>query len=164
MRKIKWLTTIIMAAVASQTTWAEENTAMITVNVAINAAPCEINHNQNIDVDFGSDIAVTDVATGMVKKTIGYELDCSNMDIAKSLKMTIQGTGADFDTDVLKTSVADLGVQIQANGSEYPLNTALNFANAETKPTLTALLVQKSGARLQTGAFTAGATMMVDYQ
>lgn len=164
MRNANWLMIILMMTAVSQSTWAEDNTAMITVNVAINAAPCVINKDETIDVDFGSEVAVTDVATGLAEKPISYELDCSAMDMAKSLKMTIHGTGADFDADALKTSVADLGVKIKANGSDYPLNMALNFATAASKPALTALLVQKPGARLETGAFTAGATMTVDYQ
>lgn len=164
MRKITWLSALCVLAVASQSVWADDTTATVTVTVTINTAPCEINNNETIDVNFGSDVAVTDVAAGLAEKPISYDLDCSAMDTAKSLKMTIQGTGADFDSNVLKTSVADLGVKIKANGADYPLNTAFDFASAASKPALTALLVQKPGARLQTGAFTAGATMTVDYQ
>lgn len=161
MRKIQWLGVILLMC---QSVWADQNTAIITVNVTINAAPCDINGNKPIDVDFGSEVAVTDVAAGLVEKEISYTLDCGNADKTKSLKMEIKGTGADFDADVLKTSITDLGVKIQANGTDYPLNTALNFASADTKPALKAVLVQKPGARLQTGSFTAGATMAVDYQ
>lgn len=164
MHHIKWFTALLLLAVAGQNTWAADNSANLTVKVIINAAPCEINNNQNIDVDFGSDVAVTDVAAGLIEKPISYELNCTSMDTTKSLKMTISGNGADFDQDVLKTSITSLGVKIKANGNDYPLNTAFNFVSAETKPDLTALLVQQSGARLETGAFTAGATMTVDYQ
>lgn len=165
MRKICWLSALCLLAAASQSVWAGgDNTAIITVNVIISASPCEINHNQNIDVDFGSEIAVTDVAAGLIEKDISYDLDCSSMDTAKSLQLVIQGTGADFDADSLKTSMTDLGVKIKANGADYPLNTAINFASADSKPALKAQLVQKSGARLQTGEFTAGATMTVGYQ
>lgn len=164
MRNVKWLFALFMLIITSIRVCFADNTATITVNVTIVNSPCVINNNQPIDVDFGNDVAVTDVATGLVEKRINYELDCSSMDIEKSLEMTISGTGADFDTEVLKTSILNLGVKIKANGNSFPLNSAFDFATAETKPTLTALLVQKPGSRLDVGAFTAGATMTVVYQ
>lgn len=164
MRITTWLSVLCVMTAISQSVRADDSSATVTVTVTINSAPCVINNNQNIDVDFGSNMAVTDVAAGMIERPITYALDCSTMDTEKSLKMMIQGTGTDFNGDVLKTSMTDLGIKIKANGSDYPLNTAFNFASADSKPTLTALLVQKPGARLQTGAFTAGATMTVDYQ
>ncbi|MDI3360350.1 fimbrial protein [Lelliottia sp. V89_10] len=164
MRKEIWITSLLIFASVCMNSWAEQNTAIITVNVTINVAPCEINNNQSIDVDFGSEVAVTDVAVGLVEKPINYNLDCSSADTAKSLKMVIQGVGAEFDADVLKTTMTDLGVKIKADGSDYPLNSILNLASKDSKPVLSALLVQKPGARLETGAFNAGATMTVDYQ
>lgn len=164
MRHSQWLIVLLVLAGVSQNTWADQNTAIITVNVTVNAAPCEINHNQNIDVDFGDEVAVTDVAAGLVEKDIAYDLDCSNADTARSLKMQISGAGSDFDATVLKTSVTDLGVKIKADGNDFPLNSGLALASRDAKPALKAVLVQKPGARLQTGAFTAGATMTVDYQ
>lgn len=164
MRKIQWLWMLFLLAPLCQSVRAQDNAALITVNVTIQAATCKINNNQNIDVDFGSEVAVTDVAAGLVEQKIIYDLDCSSVDTDKSLKMVISGMGADFDGNVLKTSMTDLGVKIKADGTDYPLNTDLGLASKDTKPALTALLVQKAGARLQTGAFTAGATMKVDYQ
>lgn len=164
MRKYQWLGVMFLLAPIGESIGSGTFTAPLTVKVTIIAAPCEINSGKLIDVDFGDEIAVTDVAAGLVEKEINYDLNCSNMDTAKSLKMEIDGDGADFNADVLKTSITDLGVKIEANGADYHLNTALNFDNADSKPALKAVLVQKPGARLQTGEFTAGATMKVDYQ
>lgn len=143
---------------------AEDNTAIITVTVTVNAAPCEINNNQLIDVDFGDSVITTDVAKGTVEKPVNYTLDCANADQNKTLAMRISGAGADFDDKVLKTSIPELGVKMKADGADYPLNSNLTLASATSKPALTALLVQQPGARLPTGGFTAGATMTVDYQ
>ncbi|WP_105665501.1 fimbrial protein [Cronobacter dublinensis] len=143
---------------------AEDNTAIITVTVTVNAAPCEINNNQLIDVDFGDSVITTDVAKGTVEKPVNYTLDCTNADQNKTLAMRISGVGAGFDDKVLKTSIPELGVKMKADGADYPLNSNLTLASATSKPALTALLVQQPGARLPTGAFTAGATMTVDYQ
>ncbi len=154
---------MLMSAI-SFAAMADQNTAVITVQVTIYTPPCEVNNNQVIDVDFGDNIITTDVAAGMIEKPVNYTIDCSSADTSKQLKMTISGMGADFDDTVLKTSIPELGVKIKANGSDYPVNTDLNFGTANSKPVLTALLVQQPGTRLPTGGFSASANMRVDYQ
>jgi len=163
MNKVKWLGTLFVLSM-SLGAWADQNTATITVNVTINATPCKINNNQNIDVDFGDSVITTDVAKGVVEKDIAYTLDCTNADQNEALAMSIKGTGADFNADVLKTSIPELGINLKADGIDYPLNTELALANSSSKPNLKAVLVQQSGTHLPTGIFTAGATMTVDYQ
>ncbi|EOY5381069.1 fimbrial protein [Cronobacter dublinensis] len=155
---------LLLIGAVSGLAYAEQNTAVITVQVTVVSAPCEINNNQLIDVDFGSSVITTDVAKGTVEKPVNYTLDCANADQSKMLVMRISGAGADFDSNVLKTSVAELGIKMKADGADYPLNSDLVLASATSKPALTALLVQQPGARLPTGGFTAGATMTVNYQ
>ncbi|EOC1286312.1 fimbrial protein [Cronobacter muytjensii] len=154
----------LLGGFASFSANADSNTAVITVNVTINAAPCVINNDQLIDVDFGDSVVVTEVAKGTVEKPVNYTLDCTSADQSKTLVMRISGAGAEFDGTVLKTSIPALGVKMKADGADYPLNTDLVLATASSKPALTALLVQQPGARLPTGGFTAGATMTVNYQ
>ncbi|WP_313080851.1 fimbrial protein [Atlantibacter sp.] len=155
---------VLLGGLVTGAAVAEDNTAIITVQVTVNAAPCEINNNQMIDVDFGNNVITTDVAKGTVEKTVNYTLDCTEADQTKTLAMRISGSGADFDDKVLKTSIPELGVKLKADGAEYPLNTDLALASSTSKPALTALLVQQPGSRLPTGGFTAGATMTVNYQ
>ncbi|WP_130099543.1 fimbrial protein [Siccibacter turicensis] len=143
---------------------AEDNTAQLTVTVTILLPPCDINNNQTIDVDFGNNVITTEVAQGVYEKPVNYTLDCSGMDTSRTLKMRIAGTGASFDNNVLKTSIASLGVKIKKNGADYPINSDISFASQSDKPVFTAQLVQETGSRLPTGAFSAGATMTVDYQ
>lgn len=166
MSRTFWVSTILMlSGFVSADTWAgNNNTANITVKVAIFADPCVINNAQLIDVDFGDSVVTTEVAKGTVEKPVNYTLDCSSADQNKTLKMRISGAGAEFDGTVLKTSIPELGVKMKADGASYPLNTDLVLATASSKPALTALLVTQPGARLPTGGFTAGATMTVDYQ
>lgn len=163
MSKLVW-PGMILAMVVCQSAVAEQNTAVITVNVTINASPCEINNNQNIDVDFGDNVITTDVAKGIVEKDVNYTLDCTSADQSKTLVMRISGMGASFDDKSLKTSIPELGIKMKADGVDYPVNTDLVLATSSTKPALKALLVQQAGAHLPTGGFTAGATMTVDYQ
>ncbi|MFW0880075.1 fimbrial protein [Cronobacter dublinensis] len=166
MKNLSVLAAVLMLVGVAVTgdVYADPNSTLVTVKVVVVAAPCEINNNQLIDVDFGSSVITTDVAKGTVEKPIDYTLDCANADQSKTLAMRISGAGADFDNNVLKTSIAELGVKMKADGADYALNSDLVLASATSKPALTALLVQQPGARLPTGGFTAGATMTVNYQ
>ena len=158
------LQALLLGSLICGTAIADDNLANITIKVTVNAAPCEINNNQLIDVDFGNNIITTDVAGGTVEKSVNYTLDCTNAVQSKTLVMRISGSGADFDNTVLKTNIPELGVKFEADGANYPLNTSLVLSSSESKPALMAILVQQLGARLPTGGFTAGATMTVDYQ
>ncbi|EGT4371191.1 fimbrial protein [Cronobacter malonaticus] len=164
MTMFKWCGAALVLACSSTGVLADQNTAIITVSVTINAAPCEINNNQNIDVDFGNSVITTDVTAGKIEKTIDYTLDCSNADTEKALKMHIAGASAEFNNALLQTSIPELAVRLRADGADYPINSDLPLASATAKPVLVAALVGKPGARLPTGGFTAGATMTVDYQ
>ncbi|ELJ4094514.1 fimbrial protein [Salmonella enterica] len=143
---------------------ADDYSATITVTVTATNPPCVINNNQIIDVDFGQNVVVTDVAAGTVEKPVPYTLDCGNLDPSKSLKMRITGNSAGFDNALLQTNIPELGIKLNANGVEFPLNTDLLFSSSEEKPYLSAALVQQPGYRLPVGEFSAGATMTVDYQ
>lgn len=135
---------------------------VILGNATISLPACNFNDGNPIDVDFGSAVAVTDVAAGTVEKSIDYTLTCTYDNFG--LKMKILGTGASFDNDLLQTDINEMGIKFTANGTALPLNTDLNFASAAAKPALKAILTQQPGARLPTGAFTASATMRVEYQ
>lgn len=144
--------------------YAAQTTAVVNVTVTILSPPCVINNNQMIDIDFGSSIAITDVSSGTYKKPINYTLECNGGDPSPPLKMRITGNPAEYNADALQTSLDNLAIAFQANNSAYALNTDLNFASVDAKPQLNAILTQRAGARLNTGAFTAGATMTVSYQ
>ncbi|UTJ49466.1 fimbrial protein [Atlantibacter subterranea] len=123
---------------------------------------CNLNNGNQINIDFGNGIAVTDVASGTIEKTVDYSLSCTYDNYG--LKMKIIGNGASFNNNLLKTDIAELGITFKADGADYPLNSDFNFATAAAKPVLKAVLTQQAGARLPTGTFSASATMRVEYQ
>lgn len=142
----------------------ENNSAVITVTVTVTKDPCIINENRMIDVDFGNNVVVTDVAAGLVHKAIDYTLDCGDSDPDKTLVLGISGNGAEFDDTLLGSSIPELGIEITANGTKLPLNDKLELSGPTDKPELEAILRQALGSHLPTGEFTAGATMTVLYQ
>ncbi|ELY3812782.1 fimbrial protein [Cronobacter sakazakii] len=131
-------------------------------NASISLPACNLNDGKPIDVDFGSAIATTDVASGKIERSIDYKLTCSYDNYG--LKVRILGTGAAFNNDLLQTNINELGIKFKADGIDFPLNTEFNFASAAAKPVLKAILTQQAGSHLPAGDFTASATMRVEYQ
>ncbi|MGQ8775442.1 fimbrial protein [Serratia sp. NA_112.1] len=135
----------------------------LTVTVTIVAPPpCVINGNNVIEVNFGNDVMTTRVDGSYKKMPVAYRVECTNAP-TNAMKMQVSGNGAGFDSGVLQTNRADLGVAFVRNGNRVPLNSWLNFTYPNT-PTLEAVLVKQAGATLSGGAFSAGATMKVEYQ
>jgi len=96
------------------------------------------------------------------KQRVVYSVECKDAP-TNAMKIKIQGTGASFDSDVLRTNNNDLGVALLRNGNRQPINRWVNFSYPYM-PTLEAVPVKQAGATLSGGAFSAGATMMVEYR
>jgi len=124
--------------------------------------PCVINNNDLIEVNFGNDVMTTRIDGSYKKQPVVYSVECKNAP-NNAMKMQIQGNSAVFDGDVLQTNKDDLGVALLRNGNRQPINTWVNFTYPNM-PTFEAVPVKQAGATLSGGAFSAGATMKVEYQ
>jgi type 1 fimbria pilin len=139
--------------------------ANVPVNIrgtVIIPPPCTINNNQTIRVDFGDEVMTTRIDGVNYKQAITYSLNC---DIQKSnnLKMSIQGTGASFNSALLRTDKNGLGIALYRGTQPLNANAWFNYTYP-SKPELYAVLVKQSGATLTGGEFTAAATLLIDYQ
>ncbi|CAI8791588.1 fimbrial protein [Pseudomonas serboccidentalis] len=123
---------------------------------------CVINGDQPIDVDFGKEVMTTRVDGTNYRQPLRYSLECAD-GVPTALKLQIQGSGAGFDKEALLTNKGDLGIALLSNGSRFPLNTWVNMTYPNT-PQLQAVPIKRDGSTLTGGDFSAGATMMVDYQ
>ena len=138
-------------------------TSTITVKLTIVAPPpCVINHNSPIEVDFGNDVLTTRVDGSYKKMPLSYTVECTGAP-SNAMKLQVLGNGADFDTDVLRTNQNGLGVALLRNGKVQPINRWLNFTYPNL-PQFEVVPVKQAGVSLSGGAFSAGATMKVDYQ
>lgn len=141
---------------------AKTATATVTVKVTVVAPPCEINHNNLIEVDFGNDVMTTRVDGEYKKKPIVYSVQCQGGG-SNAVRMLIEGNGAAFDGDVLGTAKTDFGIALLNSGNRMPINTWLDFTYPDL-PQLEAVPVKRIGASLTGGPFSAGATMKVEYR
>ncbi|MGF7410983.1 fimbrial protein [Providencia alcalifaciens] len=133
----------------------------VEIKGVVLSKPCQINNGQAIEVDFG-DVMTTRAEGEVYKQPMDYTITCKD-GVQPKLNMYIDGVPAVFDQRALKTSVDNLGVLFKADTSDFPLKSkrTVNFASP-TK--LFAVLVKKSGADLPAKAFTANATLKVEYQ
>jgi type 1 fimbria pilin len=131
----------------------------------IEGPPCVINNGQVIEVNFGDDLLITRIDGVNYSKTINYTLDCREAG-NNAIRMQIKGPAASFDGDVLASvERPELGVAIKlANIMVLPVNNWLNLESSSTKPALTAVPVKAPNSELRPGRFSAGATMLFEYQ
>lgn len=144
----------------SQSVQAE--TSLVIRAVIIAPAPCVINNGTTLDVPFGNDLQTSRVDGVNYRRGVPYTVICDSP-FSNALTLELKGTGAGFDSRVLATRKADLGVKLFVNGTDWPLNTAVNFTFPNF-PVVQAVPVKREGSKLTGGAFDAAATLVVDYQ
>lgn len=137
-------------------------TSTVTIKVTVlTPPPCVINNDRQIEVEFG-DVMTTRVDGNNYRIPVDYTLSCQGAS-SNAIKLQVQGTGANFDSNVLRTQKTGLGIALLQGGSRLPINHWLNFTYPNT-PRLEAVLVKQDGITLSAGEFTAGAVMKVVYQ
>ncbi len=75
----------------------------------------------------------------------------------------LKGTPASFDRNLLQTNINGLGIRLTGDSKAFPINQPLNF-NYPNYPVLEAILEKENNIELNTGEFTASATLQVFYQ
>ena len=153
-------TLLCIAAVEAGTT-----TTVSISGTVLSGPACVINGNvgDHIEVPFG-DTLRTDMIDGVnYEKPIPFSLSCAGS--PSTLRFKFSGnTGATFDPNVLATSFPDLGVRLlKPDGSALNLNDefAVTVIGA---PAFRAVPVQRPGATLPTGSFSASATLTMEVQ
>ncbi|HEJ0329746.1 fimbrial protein [Serratia marcescens] len=152
----------ILCATSPSVVKAANSSTSVTVKVTVVAPPpCVINGDRTIDVDFGN-VNTTDVDGQNHLTTVDYTLECESGS-SNAMKMAIMGSPTAFDGSALQTNITDFGIALKANGMPLTINNWLNFTYPD-KPVLQAVPVKRNGVTLKGGEFSAGATMMVNYQ
>ncbi|MCS3512213.1 MULTISPECIES: fimbrial protein [Pseudomonas] len=140
----------------------QADTSLIIRAVIIAPPPCVINGGSTLNVPFGNDLLTSRVDGVNYRRNVPYTVTC-DAPFSNAMKLELRGTGASFDGRVLSTRNPDLGVKLFVNGTDWPLNAAVNFTHPNF-PVVQAVPVKRAGSRLAGGAFDAAATLVVDYQ
>ncbi|HBT4721663.1 TPA: fimbrial protein [Klebsiella quasipneumoniae subsp. similipneumoniae] len=138
--------------------------SVLTVNVigVVVEGVCEINNGVTINVDFGSNLQSRQLDGENFMKTIDYSLVCEDL-TSNDLEMQFEGTATSFNDDYLATDREGLGIKLYMNGESMPLNTWMPFTWPEV-PVLQAAPIKDDAAVVETGGFSASATLKIQYQ
>lgn len=136
----------------------------LTVNVTgvVIEGLCEINNGETVYVDFGSNLQSREINGENFKKNIEYSLVCEEL-VSNDLEMQFEGTSTSFSDDYLATDREGLGIRLYMNGESMPLNSWMPFTWPEV-PVLQATPVKSDSIELETGVFSASATLKIQYQ
>lgn len=136
----------------------------LTVNVigVVVEGVCEINNGETVHVDFGSNLQASQLDGEKFMKAIDYSLVCEDLS-SNDLEMQFEGTVTPFSDDYLATDSEGLGIKLYMNGESMPLNTWMPFTWPEV-PVLQAAPIKDETSTVETGVFTASATLKIQYQ
>lgn len=119
-------------------------------NFSIQPSACTVNNNNPIEVDFGTvsagDIGESATSTAQrVNARITYQ--CPDPGITQPITVTLNGTGASFNSQALQMSNNDLGVSLIRAGAVVPLNTAFRstISNSVGGDDVTFALIKRAG-------------------
>lgn len=161
-RVIFRVATLALTLGAAMPANAYETTVTISGTV-LASIPCVINNEKPIVAAFG-DVQIADIDGAYKTITLDYTLDCARA-VKNEVRMQVRGTGTWFSPAMLAVpGNNELGIAFKKEGAALALNTWANF-DAGKKPQLQAVLAKRSqSSDIVNGAFSASATMVVEYR
>lgn len=127
--------------------------------------PCEINGGQPIAIDFG-DVGVNKVDGNNYAQTFRLAYDCKGANTDKVLRYV--GNVTAFDPAAVQSNISDFGIQLRHTSLEgitsaFNVGSRLSVPASVSSSIFIATPVKKSNVNLREGAFTAGATLQLEY-
>ena len=137
--------------------------ATITVKVAVRAGTCSVNNNETIYLNFGNSVDVESIAPKQYMQPLKYSVHCPNAS-KPAMKIQVKGAWSLFDKNVLETNNKNLGIEFYggSNNTRMDINTWYDFTYP-TLPIINASPVTDDYQKLTSGAFTASASLVVQY-
>lgn len=162
------LTSALMGVVC--TAQAEDGDGEVDINFhgTLRVPPlCTItdrNDGSQIDVNFGEQVGISKVDGVNYRQQLGYKIKCDKaVGGTWALKLSLDGTPAGFNSELLATERTDLGIRIYQGDKTFVPGSSLEKIDPLTPPELWAVLVKRPGAALAEGDFDAWATLRAEY-
>ncbi|WP_174508666.1 fimbrial protein [Klebsiella oxytoca] len=133
------------------------------IGIVESGPACTVNANNDITVIFNGGVALetTSINGSNYATPVPFTLNCKGN--PSTLRLSFQGTGSAFDSNVLATTIDDLGIKLlQPNGSALNKGAWFTFTYSATPPAIKAVPVKRAGAILPGGEFTSSATLLVE--
>ncbi|MEQ4626171.1 fimbrial protein [Providencia manganoxydans] len=132
------------------------------VKVSVVQSTCQVNNNEPITVEFG-DMQINTIDGVNYEMPIYYTLQCAGAANNQGLKLQFSGTGANFNSGLLKTSESALGLRFKSDGAVFAVNDWVPFTYGDL-PDLSVVPVLSSPIGVDSGDFFASATFNVEYE
>ncbi|MCK6964554.1 fimbrial protein [Enterobacter bugandensis] len=162
---VRWWGTLLMLTVL-QASASIEHPINVGINIhgtVIDTGSCTFSGQKPLQIEYG-DVYISELTPGNNNRKLEYTLKCSGNPHGKTVEMKFQGTGADFDNQLLQTDVKGLGIKIFKNTSPQAINSWFSI-ESNNPPKLVAELIKQDGATFQNGqAFNAAMTLVVEYR
>lgn len=171
MKNNKVLQRVGLAAVVLGSVWVSFPTLANNMSFhgrLIELAPCEVNNNENLQIEFG-DIQVKDIDGVNHAQIFTLPLVC---DGDTAIMLTHNGAATDFNNSAVQTNVSNFGIQLSEYHSQGGLGEPLKIgvpvkvfdgSGGAQNIILGAVPVKKPGAELAAGAFQGVSTVQLEY-
>ncbi|MGQ6230874.1 fimbrial protein [Serratia sp. IR-2025] len=130
----------------------------------VDMPPCNINDGQPLDIEFG-EMGINKVDGTNYAQTFTIIYDCEGTSKDKVLRYL--GNVTAFDKAAVQSNIADFGIQLRHSRNEsvtpFEVGQTIPIASYTSSSTFIATPVKKAGVELREGAFTAGATLQLEY-
>lgn len=142
----------------------QTNTDITYGGTLLDAPPCSINGGEPIDIDFG-EVGVNKVDGQNYAQTFTLMYECEGTTTDMILRYL--GVATTFDKAAVQSNIPEFGIQLQhqRNGAIAPfeVGSTLAIPSYQGSSHFIATPVKNAGAELQEGAFTAAATLQLEY-
>ncbi|WP_345827704.1 fimbrial protein [Pantoea sp. BRR-3P] len=158
----KWMVALAIALFGSSAAIGGElPTFPFTVSGTIIAAPCKINKDQLVTVEFG-DVAIQAIDGVRYEQDVPTSISCEST-FTGDLSLSIKAESAGFGSNAAATDNSDLAIQFTRNGEVVQLN-QLNDINWRNPLNLKAVPVINPSATPVAGEFKASVTLLLGIQ
>jgi hypothetical protein len=144
------------------TTAQASNQLPLTIKGIVMTGPgCLVNGDTAIDVNFGSALQTTSIDGNNYATPVPFSLNCTGN--PSNLRLQFQGAVSSFDSNVLATNFADLGIKLlKPDNNVLAPGEWFSFSYSATPPAISAVPVKRAGAILPGGVFNSTATLLVE--
>ena len=142
----------------------QTNTDITYSGTLLDAPPCTLNGGEPVEIDFG-EVGVNKVDGQNYAQTFTVIYECEGT--TTDMVLRYLGTVTSFDAAAVQSNIPEFGIRLQhqKDGAITPfvVGSTLPIPSYQGSSQFIAVPVKNAGAELQEGAFTAAATLQLEY-
>lgn len=162
-----WCRTIVFLLIfpSSFSSMAKMETKTVQVSISgtvVANGSCSFQGGKSMEINFGN-VYVDEIKAGTRKENINYTINCEGDAGGKTISMKLKGSAASFDSGVIKTDTAGLGIRFLKDGQKQAINAWFSI-NPASPPVIQAQLISDDKEKFDDGkAFSSTAMIEVNY-